>query len=84
LTSSEDEWGGGPFSEVRSGFGAILPHDTPLHPKDCGGPLVDTDGRVVGINIARALRVTTYALSADDVRRVVDELRRKAQPKTDH
>ncbi len=75
----EDEWGGGPFSERRSGFPAVLPHDTPLRPKDCGGPLVDTDGRVAGINIARALRVTTYALPARDVRQVISELRRKSQ-----
>ncbi|MGA2616211.1 MAG: trypsin-like peptidase domain-containing protein [Thermoguttaceae bacterium] len=75
----EDEWGGGPFSERRSGFPAVLPHDTPLRPKDCGGPLVDTDGRVAGINIARALRVATYALPARDVRQVLNELRRKSQ-----
>jgi serine protease Do len=56
-----------------------LPHDTPLRPKDCGGPLVDTDGRVAGINIARALRVATYALPARDVRQVLNELRRKSQ-----
>jgi serine protease Do len=74
----EDEWGGGPFSERRSGFPLVLPHDTPLRPVDCGGPLVDTDGRVVGINIARALRVTTYALPASIVREVVSELKRKA------
>jgi serine protease Do len=76
----QDEWGGGPFSERRSGFPAVLSHDTPLLPRDCGGPLVDTDGRVVGINIARALRVVTYALPAADVRQVVDELKRKSQP----
>ena len=74
----EDEWGGGPFSERRGGFPLVLPHDTPLRPKDCGGPLVDTDGRVVGINIARALRVTTYALPASVVREVVSELKRTA------
>jgi serine protease Do len=75
----EDEWGGGPFSQRRSDFPAVLSHDTPLRPRDCGGPLVDTDGRVVGINIARALRVATYALPAADVRQVVGELRRKSQ-----
>ncbi|MGD0898788.1 MAG: PDZ domain-containing protein [Thermoguttaceae bacterium] len=75
----EDEWGGGPFSQRRADFPAVLPHDTPLRPRDCGGPLVDTDGRVVGINIARALRVVTYALPAADVRQVVAELRRKSQ-----
>jgi serine protease Do len=75
----QDEWGGGPFSGRRSGFPVVLPHDTPLHPKDCGGPLVDTDGRAVGINIARALRVTTYALPASVVRQTVSELKQKSQ-----
>jgi serine protease Do len=74
----QDHWGGGPFSERRTGFPVVLPHDTPLHPRDCGGPLVDTDGRAVGINIARALRVTTYALPANLVRQTVEELKRKA------
>jgi serine protease Do len=70
-----DEWGGGPFSERRWGFPLALPHDAFVPPGDCGGPLVDTDGNVVGINIARALRVTSYALPADTVRQVVTELR---------
>ncbi len=73
----EDEWGGGPFSERRAGFPLVLPHDTPLLPKDCGGPLLDTDGRAVGINIARALRVITYALPASVVREVVSQLKAK-------
>jgi serine protease Do len=75
----QDSWGGGPFSERRSGFPLVLPHDTPLHPRDCGGPLVDTDGRAVGINIARALRVTSYALPAAVVRDTVRGLKEKSQ-----
>ena len=79
VQAPQDEWGGGPFSERRSGFASVLPHDTPINPKDCGGPLVDTDGRTVGINIARALRVTTYALPASVVREAVSRM--KPQPK---
>jgi serine protease Do len=67
----EDSWGGGPFSVRRGGFPAALAHDVAIRPEQCGGPLVDTDGRVVGINIARALRVTTLALDADTVQRLV-------------
>ena len=59
-----DHWGGGPFSDRRFGFPSVLPHDSVVDPSQCGGPLVDTDGKIVGINIARALRVTTYALPA--------------------
>jgi serine protease Do len=75
----QDSWGGGPFSERRSDFPVVLPHDAPLHPSDCGGPLVDTDGHAVGINIARALRVTTYALPAAVVRDTVSALKEKSQ-----
>jgi serine protease Do len=57
----------------------VLPHDTVVRPRDCGGPLVDTDGNVVGINIARALRVSTFAIPADTVRQVVEELKQRRQ-----
>ena len=74
----EDHWGGGPFSQRRYGFPSAMPHDTPLSPTDCGGPLVDTDGKVVGINIARALRVISYAIPADVAQKVFSELKNKA------
>ena len=70
----QDHWGGGPFSARRSGFPAVLPHDSVIHPTECGSPLVDTDGKIVGINIARALRVTTYAIPADVVLEVSTKL----------
>jgi len=71
----QDHWGGGPFSRRRDGFPVAIPHDAAVEPADCGGPLVDCDGSVVGINIARALRVTTYAIPAAVVQEVLDELR---------
>ena len=66
--SPELHWGGGPFSERRFGFSDVLAHDTVLLPIQCGGPLLDMEGRAVGINIARALRVASYALPAKDAR----------------
>ncbi|MEI8198342.1 MAG: PDZ domain-containing protein, partial [Phycisphaerae bacterium] len=62
-------------SRRHSGFAAVLTHDTVLRPNECGGPLVDLDGRVIGLNIARASRTETYALPAAVVARVVAELR---------
>src|SRR5262249_28616221 len=38
---------GSALSEKRTGFPVILQHDTVLKPSDCGGPLVDLDGKVV-------------------------------------
>lgn len=72
-----DNWGGGPFSERRWGFGSVLPHDLAIAPRDCGGPLVDIDGKVVGINIARALRVASYALPAQVVQETAEKLRQQ-------
>ncbi len=58
---------GSQLSKRRFGFPAILQHDTVIKPADCGGPLVDLDGHVIGINIARAGRTESYALPAEAV-----------------
>lgn len=66
---------GGPLSERRLGFRLALQHDTVLTPQDCGGPLVDLDGRAVGINIARAGRVNSYALPVSVMLPLVEEMK---------
>jgi len=58
---------GGPLSNRRNGFPIAIQHDTVLRPRDCGGPLVDLTGKVVGINIARASRVASYAIPAETI-----------------
>ena len=50
------------LSERRDAFPVVLQHDTVLRPIDCGGPLVDLDGKVVGVNIARGGRTETYCV----------------------
>jgi serine protease Do len=64
------------LSERRTGFPMAIQHDTLLKPKECGGPIVDLNGRIVGLNIARAGRVESYALPAATVRDTVDRLLR--------
>jgi serine protease Do len=66
---------GGPLSERRVLFPSVLEHDTILQPNQCGGPLVDLDGQVVGINIARANRVATYAIPARVARPLLEALK---------
>src|SRR6185295_17501933 len=56
---------GGSLSLRRTGFPAVIQHDTVLSPEDCGGPVVDIDGAAVGLNIARAGRTESFALPAD-------------------
>jgi serine protease Do len=58
---------GGELSFRRSGFATVMQHDTFLLPEHCGGPVVDLDGHVVGINIARAERIASYALPASAI-----------------
>lgn len=57
-----EDYGNGGVSVRTDGFPRVLQHATPLHPQDMGGALYDLDGNAVGINIARADRVTTFAL----------------------
>jgi serine protease Do len=64
------------LSERRTGFPLAIQHDSLLKPKECGGPIVDLNGQVVGLNIARAGRVESYALPAATVRETVDRLLR--------
>src|SRR5205814_7461359 len=65
---------GGSLSERRTGFPLAIQHDSVLRPTECGGPIVDLDGKVVGLNIARAGRVESYALTSGVVRETVDKL----------
>lgn len=65
--SENDSKVNGPRSTRLSGFERVIQHDTVLNPDECGGPVVDSQGRFVGLNIARAGRVVSYALPASIV-----------------
>ena len=62
-----DRWGGGPFSDRRFGFQRVISHDSVIEPGQCGGPLIDLEGNVLGINIARSMRVATFAIPLQEV-----------------
>ncbi len=64
----------GMVSARSSGFDKIFMHDTVLQPNQCGGPLVNLDGRTVGMNIARAGRVSSYALPTSVLRPQVEQM----------
>jgi serine protease Do len=67
---------GGALSKRRTGFESVLQHDTVLQPEDCGGPIVDLAGKTIGINIARASRVSSYALPAALFVSLIDEMKK--------
>jgi serine protease Do len=73
---------GGELSGRRFGFPNALQHDTVLQPEDCGGPVVDLDGRVVGFNIARSGRTESYAIPTSAIaERIFDLMSGKLAPR---
>lgn len=71
---------GGALSGRRTGFPAILQHDGYLRPIDCGSLLFDIDGKVLGINIARAGRVESWALPVEVIKPVLADLKAGKYP----
>lgn len=64
---------------ARSAAGDLLHLDLTLYPGFSGGPLVDVQGRVVGINTSGTSRHLQLAIPAAAVNRVVDELVRRGR-----
>ncbi|HYV38843.1 MAG TPA: trypsin-like peptidase domain-containing protein [Gemmataceae bacterium] len=65
---------GSDISKRFNGFPVILQHDSVVLPKDCGGPLVDLDGNVIGINVCRAGRVDSHAVPSEVIRPLLPDL----------
>ena len=61
-----DQMSGGQ-SRVRGGFGNVIQSDMELEVEDAGLPIVDLDGRIIGMVIARAGRISTLILPGDDI-----------------
>jgi serine protease Do len=72
--SEEQNKMGGELSKRRGGYSSILQHDSVVKPTDCGGPIVDLDGKVIGINICRAGRVESWAVPAEALQPILFDL----------
>jgi len=70
---------GSELSRRAEGFQMAIQHDTVLQSWQCGGPLLNLDGKAVGMNIARAGRVASYALPADLIEEALSNLKRQLQ-----
>lgn len=64
----------GAISKRRDDFPVAIQHDTVLRPRECGGPVTDLEGTVIGVNIARGGRVKSYALPLPLVEKVYKKL----------
>ncbi|OAI48360.1 hypothetical protein AYO44_07235 [Planctomycetaceae bacterium SCGC AG-212-F19] len=71
---------GSELSSRRTGFPTILQHDSVLRPVDCGGPLVDLEGKAIGLNVARAGRTETYAVPSEALLPILADLRNGKLP----
>lgn len=71
--SRNDQMSGGEnsLSKRRAGFPRVIHHDTPLTKSSVGGPLLSIEGECVGMNIARASRVATFAIPAKELREII-------------
>jgi S1-C subfamily serine protease len=58
----------GDFSNRRSGFPRVIQHDILGASLTMGGPVLDLEGRAVGMNIARANRAETFAIPVEELR----------------
>ena len=66
---------GSDLSEKRAGFPTYFQTDTVIKPSDCGGPICDLDGHVLGINIARVGRVESYSIPSSSITALLPELK---------
>jgi S1-C subfamily serine protease len=64
---------------ARSAAGDLFNLDLTLYPGFSGGPLVDVQGRVVGVNTSGSSRQLQLAIPAAAVNRVLDELLRRGR-----
>lgn len=71
-----DQMSGGEsiLSERRSEFPRVIHHDTPLSKMSVGGPLINLDGVCIGMNIARASRVATFAIPASELSEIIKRM----------
>ena len=58
---------GGDTSKVRDGFSKVVQSDMQIQSGRIGGPVVDLQGRIVGITLARADRTRTYIMGSESV-----------------
>lgn len=67
---------GGEPNLVNSGFSRVVQSDMKIQSNQVGGPVVDLQGKIIGVTLARADRTKTYLMSGSAV---ADLLKGKAE-----
>jgi serine protease Do len=75
---SRNDMMSGLFSSRRSGFPRVIQHDILGAESVTGGPLLDLDGRCIGMNIARANRAESFAIPVEDLKELAERLMKEA------
>jgi S1-C subfamily serine protease len=71
--SRNDEMSGR-FSQRRTSFKRVIQHDIPGNVESVGGPLLTLDGECIGMNIARANRVETFAIPLEELQEIIQRM----------
>jgi serine protease Do len=73
-TMNRNDMMSGNFSRRRSGFPRVMQHDILGSSRVTGGPLLDLDGRCIGMNIARANRAESFAIPVEELKELAARL----------
>jgi S1-C subfamily serine protease len=65
---------GSTISKRKDDFPSVVQTDLPLEAYECGGPVTDLDGNVVGLVIARSGRIETLIIPSETIRRTLAEV----------
>jgi len=79
-TMNRNDMMSGDFSKRRSGFPRVMQHDILGSSRVTGGPLLDLEGRCIGMNIARANRAESFAIPVEDLKELAERLMRQSSP----
>lgn len=69
----------GRLSDRRDGFPNAFRHDSVLNPEECGGPVIDLNGKIIGVNIARKQRTGSLALPVETLKRLLGVAKEKSK-----
>lgn len=76
-----DQLSGGDLQQSgrRAGFPMVVQHETMLTREEVGGPVFTLDKKLVGMNIAAVNRVEAFAIPSENLPKIFEELKKKAQ-----